>query len=249
MKVKKDQMVRLVSGSRSYIVPAQGKFSCKYGAVEMKKLVGKSFGTKFKIGKEEFVVIEPGFRDMLFKKAARGPQVILPKDAAVIAAETGCGKGWKVVDAGSGTGFLALMLGNMGCSVVSYEKNKQFLEVARKNVSTMGMNSVKVRQKDVTKGIPDRNADLVTLDMEDADKAIRHAHRALKPGGWLAVFSMHAEHMIRARKEIEKNRMGFVRTVETISREWQFQSGKRTWTRPKTRMLGHTGFLTFARKI
>ena len=249
MKVKKGQLVMIASRTKRYIVPAEGKFSCKYGAVEMKKLVGKKFGTRFRIGKEEFKVIEPSFLDMLFKKAVRGPQVILPKDAAAIIAETGCGKGWKVVDAGSGTGYLALMLGNAGCDVVSYEKNKKFLEVAKKNVKILGMKNVKIKQKDVTKGIADRNVDLVTLDLEKPEKVLKHAFRALKPGGWVAVFSLHAEQVTAVRKELNKFEVSSVKTKEILQREWQFQSGKRTWTRPKTHMMGHTGFLTFARKI
>ncbi|MFQ6010511.1 MAG: tRNA (adenine-N1)-methyltransferase [Candidatus Aenigmatarchaeota archaeon] len=249
MKVKKGQLVFLVSRTKRYLVPAEGKFSCKYGAIEMKKLVGKRFGTKVKIGKEGFVVIEPSFLDMLFKKAVRGPQVILPKDAAVIAAETGCGKGWKVVDAGSGSGFLVLMLGNVGCDVVSYEKNKDFLKVAKKNVKIMGVKNVKIKERDVTKGIPDRNVSLVTLDLEKPEKVIKHAFRALKPGGWLAIFSLHTEQVTAVRKELKKYEMTSVKTVESLHREWQFQAGKRTWTRPKTHMLGHTGFLTFARKL
>ncbi len=51
-------------------------------------------------------------RDFL-RKAKRGPQIIPPKDFGMIVAETGCGKDWKVVDAGTGSGFLAMMLANI----------------------------------------------------------------------------------------------------------------------------------------
>jgi tRNA (adenine57-N1/adenine58-N1)-methyltransferase len=85
--------------------------------------------------------------------------------------------------------------------------------------------------------------------MEDAPKAIKNAFTALTPGGWLTIFSLHAEHLIAVRTELEKHSFTSVTTVESMQREWQFQSGERTWTRPKTHMLAHTGFITFARKL
>ena len=95
MKIKKNSDV-LLYGPRSYLVKCGGKFSCKYGEINMDKLAGRQFGTKVKAGKSEFTVVRPTIRDYLFKKALRGPQVILPKDTAAIVAHTGCGKGWKV---------------------------------------------------------------------------------------------------------------------------------------------------------
>ena len=64
------------------------------------------------------------FIDQL-KKCKRGPQVILPKDAGSIAAITGVSSGWKCLDAGGGSGFLSLFLGNLvrpGGKVSAYEK-------------------------------------------------------------------------------------------------------------------------------
>ena len=248
--IRKGQLIFLVSRTKRYLVPARGKFSCKYGSTDLDRLKGRKFGMKIKIGKETFSVIEPTITDFLFKKAARGPQVILPRDAAVILSETGCGKGWKVVDAGSGSGFLSIFLGYHGCDVTSYEKNKRFFEIARKNVRTIGLKNVKVINADIRKGLKKRNLDLVTLDMESSEKKVRPAYSSLKPGGRIAIYSMHAEQVSAVRKEIKKLEFTSVRTIETLRREWQFESDKkRTWTRPKTHMLGHTGFITFARKI
>ncbi|MEM5804279.1 MAG: methyltransferase domain-containing protein [Candidatus Aenigmatarchaeota archaeon] len=248
MKIAKGQLVLLVGPEREYLAPAEGKFNCKSGTMDMESVIGREFGKKVRIGEDDYYVLQPRFLDLLYKKAVRGPQVISPKDAAVIAAETGCGKGSRVVDAGSGSCFLALMLANMGCDVTSYEKEKKFFDIAKRNAELIG-SGVKVLHKDITKGISEKNLDLVTLDMEDADKAVKNAFTALKPGGWLAVFSLHAEHLIAVRAELEKHPFTSVTTVESLRREWQFQSGERTWTRPKTHMLGHTGFITFARKL
>ena len=60
------------------------------------------------------------------KKAKRGPQIILPKDFGLIISVTGCSPGWKVVDAGTGSGFLTILLANLDCKVYTYEKEKRF---------------------------------------------------------------------------------------------------------------------------
>jgi tRNA (adenine57-N1/adenine58-N1)-methyltransferase len=90
----------------------------------------------------------------------------------------------------------------------------------------------------------------VTLDLQNPEKAIPHAYKALAPGGWLAVFSMHAEQLISVAKAVNKLAFSEPKIVELLEREWQVGIyGKDTYSRPKTHMLGHTGFLTFARKI
>jgi tRNA (adenine57-N1/adenine58-N1)-methyltransferase len=179
-------------------------------------------------------------------KAKRGPQVILPKDAGLIISVTGCSPGWKVVDAGTGSGFLAIFLGNLGCNVYTYEKEKRFYELAKKNINNSGLKSIKIKNADITKGIREKNVDMVTLDMKNPEKAIKHAYKSLKSGGWLVIYSMHIEQIQKIWKELVKYDFAKPRILENLKREWQIEG--RTFTRPKTHMLAHTGFLTFVRK-
>jgi len=181
------------------------------------------------------------------KKAKRGPQVILPKDIGLIVSITGCSPGWKVVDAGTGSGFLALFLANLGCKVYTYEKEERFYSIAKKNIKNSGLKNIKIKNSDITKGIKEKNLDMITLDMKNPEKVIKHAYKSLKSGGWLIVYSMHIEQIQRVWKELKKYDFKKPKILENIQREWQIEG--RTFTRPKTHMLAHTGFLTFARKI
>jgi len=181
------------------------------------------------------------------KKAKRGPQVILPKDAGLIVSVTGCSPGWKVVDAGTGSGFLAMFLGNLDCKVYTYEKEKRFYNIAKKNIKNSGLNNIKIKNSDITKGIKEKNLDMITLDMKNPEKVIKHAYKSLKSGGWLVIYSMHIEQIQKVWKELKKYNFEKPKILENIQREWQIEG--RTFTRPKTHMLAHTGFLTFARKI
>jgi len=181
------------------------------------------------------------------KKLKRGPQIITPKDASLILAYTAVEPGSKVVDAGTGSGFLAIFLATYikPGKVYTYEKDDRFIKLAKENIKISGLSKfIRLRKMDVTKGIKEKRADLVTLDLKDAKKVVKHARKALKVDGWLVVYSPTIEHLVGTVKEIKKEKFGETKTVENIVREWKVD---RT-TRPKTMGLMHTGFLTFARR-
>jgi len=242
-KITNDSLILLL-GKKSYLIKPI-KFSCEFGTTDLRKLIGKRFGIKIKMGKENFTVVKPNMIDFL-KKAKRGPQVILPKDSGLIVSITGCSPGWKVVDAGTGSGFLTLFLGNLGCKVYSYEKNEKFYEIAKNNLKKSGLKNIILKNYDITKGIKEKNIDLVTLDMKNPEKVIKHASKSLNPGGWIAVYSMHIEEVKKVCKELKKHDFTDFRIIESLQREWQTI---KQFTRPKNYMLAHTGFLTFARKL
>jgi len=242
-KIKKDSLILLLGRGKSYLITPI-KFSCEFGFADLRKLIGKKYGTKIKVGKEEFTVVKPNIIDFL-RKAKRGPQIIMPRDASIILSVTGCSPGWRVVDAGAGSGFLSMFLANIGCKVFSYEKKKEFFEIAKRNAKNFGFD-ISLKNSDITKGIKEKDVDLVTLDMQNPEKVVKHAFKALKSGGWLAVYSMHIEEVKKVYEELKKYDFTNVKILENIQREWQ-SLGK--LTRPKNYMLAHTGFLTFARKL
>lgn len=225
----------------------QKKLQTQYGEIDLSKArLGKKILSRK--GKE-FWVAEPTIIDLL-RKARRGPQVITPKDAAAIAALTGAGPGWKCADAGSGSGFLALFLGNIvrpGGKIFTYEISKANYELVRKNIRHCGLEATVVaRNRDISNGINEKNLDLVVLDMQHAEKVIARACKALKPGGWLCVYSPHIEQQIKSRKAMKKEGFVQVRTIETVQREWKIAHG---FSHPRHTQLAHTGFITAGRKV
>ena len=182
----------------------------------------------------------------ILKKLRRVPQIIMPKDASLILAYTGISPDSLIVDAGSGSGFLAIFLAYYcrGGKVVTYEKRPDFAKVAKKNVELTGLKNIVVKEKDVLEGIDEKNIDLMTLDMKSAEKVVKMSFNALKPGGWLVIYSPYIEQVISVREEIEKLNFKEIKTVENIVREWRV--GRHTL--PEVSGVMHTGWLTFARK-
>ena len=248
--MKTGELVLLYAKSESYLVEVSKKiFHTKSGTIDLNLLKEKKYGYKIKthLGKE-FVLIKPNILDILEKKLKRSPQIIMPKDIGLIIANTGIQPGNLIVDAGTGSGFLAILLANYvrPGKVVTYENEKRFFKVAKENVKISGLSRfVKLKKKDVTKGISEKNVDVVTLDIKDAKKIIKHAYKALRLGGWLVVYSPYIEQVKEVVREMKKMKFMKIKTVENIVREWQIEKT----VRPKTIGLMHTGFLTFARRL
>jgi len=183
----------------------------------------------------------------ILKKLKRVPQIIMPKDASLIFGYTGVSPNSLIVDAGTGSGFLAIFLAYY-CKkgkVVTYEKRCDFAKVAKMNIKLTGLKNIVLKEKNVLGGIDEKNVDLITLDMKDAEKIVKMSFDALKTGGWLVIYSPYIEQVISVREEIEKLNFKEIKTVENIVREWRV--GRHTL--PEVSGIMHTGWLTFARKI
>ncbi|MEM5766355.1 MAG: tRNA (adenine-N1)-methyltransferase [Candidatus Aenigmatarchaeota archaeon] len=248
--MKEGELILILSKNSSYLVEARkGKLSTKDGVFDLNKILKKKIGDKIKTHlKKEFRIVKPNLIDFLEKKAKRGPQIIMPKDAALILAYTGISQGSSIVDVGTGSGFLAIFLASYikPGKVVSYEKDEKMVKIARKNVKIFGLsNFIKIKNKDAGKGIFEKNVDLVTLDIKNPERIIKHIYKALKVGGWLVVYSPTIEEVIAVTKKIRELNFSYIKTVENIVREWRTEMT----TRPKTIGIMHTGFITFARKI
>ncbi len=239
-------VILLLSRQKSFLVDTDQKtFSSQYGKIDLSKA---RIGRKIKSSSGyEFSVVRPTILDFM-RKSRRGPQIITPKDAGQIVAITGASDGWKCLDLGGGSGFLTMFISSIvspNGSVVAYEKSKVNADIVRRNVKSCGLDGVAtVKNKDASK-FTEKNLDLITTDMPDANKLVKKCFSALKPGGWLCVYSPHIEQQIKVRKEMEKLDFVEARTVENIQRDWKSFKG---FSHPRYG-LGHTGFMTFGRKV
>jgi len=175
--------------------------------------------------------------------------IILPKDLGVMVAYTGLGCGHRVVEAGTGAGATTIFLGNLvgeKGEVFSYELREDFAKVAQKNIDDFGLDNVTLKLQDVVQGIDENNIDLVFMDIPKPWEIVEHARDALKLGGYLAAYTPYIDQVKLLRRVLKKRDFVEMSSLECILREMEV---KDKGIRPKTRMTGHTGYLTFARKI
>lgn len=182
----------------------------------------------------------------LFQHLERTGAPMMPRDIGLIVGHTGIEAGDRALDAGTGTGVLAAYLGRLGLSVVSYERDSEAAETARRNMALAGVDErVEVRTGDVTDHLDGLSGfDALTLDMRDAPAVVTRAPDLLVPGGVVAVYSPFVEDARAVVEVIRETALRDVRSLETIQREMDFDD---RGSRPSTAGVGHTGYLTFAR--
>ncbi|MCX6770533.1 MAG: methyltransferase domain-containing protein [Candidatus Micrarchaeota archaeon] len=182
----------------------------------------------------------------ILKRCKRGPQVVLPKDIGVILAYSGVGKNSVVVDAGAGSGWLAISLANVAKKVTSYEWREEFAELAEKNAKRAGVEgTLTIKRANVLEGIEEREVDLVTLDLADSDKAVAHAHAALRAGGMVFGYLPHVEQARRFFEACEAAGFGQPQMTEAMVRDYLVRA---SGVRPENTGLTHTAYIVYAMK-
>jgi tRNA (adenine57-N1/adenine58-N1)-methyltransferase len=234
-------------GGREYFTPVRDdKLHTDLGIVDLKSIEGKDWGSVVLSHKgSEFTVLKPRGPDY-FKHIKRTGAPMMPKDIGVIISYTGICPTDVVLDAGTGSGVLAIYLGTIVSKVISYESNEHFVKVAQKNIEKAGLKNIEVRHGSIVEEIKNLEGpfDVVTLDLQDAALVVHGAKKVLRQGGFLSSYSPFFEQASAVRSAVEKE--GFKDIITVLINEHELEFGERG-TRPSTR-VGHTGFITIARK-
>ncbi len=231
---------------REYFVRPEGDLHTEFGIIRLDDIKEKSFGNKIysHLGKE-FLIQKPRAPDF-FTHARRSGAPMMPKDIGIIISNTGLCSSDRVLDAGTGSGILAIYLGGIADKVVTYEVREDFIEVARNNINLAGLSNIDLRHGDIVFEISGLHEkfDVITLDTIDASRVVPFVPGVICPGGFLAAYSPYYEQAKEIRQAIEKTNFIELRTIEAIEREIAFTD---RGTRPSTARVGHTGFITIAR--
>ncbi len=195
-------------------------------------------------------VLRPSTADIMLKLKRR-TNIIYPREAGYIITHTNIGYGKRVLETGSGSGALTIALANVvgdAGKVYSFERRKEHLDTARRNVERAGLSDrVEFQLLDPsTEGYPVRDVDAAVIDVPEPWTLVGAVHEALKPGGFWASLSPTIEQVIQTVEALKEHGFVLVRTVELFEREILVRKGR---TRPKETMIAHIGYLTFARKV
>jgi tRNA (adenine57-N1/adenine58-N1)-methyltransferase len=162
----------------------------------------------------------------------------------------GIGPGQKVMEAGTGSGSmttaLAFATGPDG-RVISYEVKPDVQNLARKNLARFGLESrVDFKLRDIAEGFDETDADAFFLDVPNPYDYTSQVRNALKPGGFLCSLVPTMNQVEKALIALRQTNFAFLEVCEILLRFYKAEPSR---LRPTDRMVAHTGFLIFARKI
>lgn len=248
---ERDYVLLFLDAKRKFLIRAEkGKtLHTHKGSIDIGSIIGKPFGLRVKshLG-HEFVVLKPRIADFI-AKMRRKSQVMYPQDIGVIIMFAGIGPGDHVVEAGTGSGALTSALAyhvRPRGRVYSYDVREDMQNVARENLKKIGLlRYVELKNKDVVEGIDESDVDAVVLDMATPWLAVPNAYRSLKDSGYFVSFSPTIDQVMKTVEALKENDFVDVGTFEHMLRPIRVAKGK---TRPEMMMIGHTGYITLARK-
>ena len=153
------------------------------------------------VRREDFVPLAHkalAFVDMEIPIGEGAGQVMLaPRVQARLLQDLAVQKTDKVLEIGTGTGFMAALLGHQAAQVISYEIDPQLAALARANLQAAGVSNVTVRQADGSQGAAAEGPFDVILLSGSVAEVPRHLLEQLKVGGRLEAI-VGEEPMMRA---------------------------------------------------
>lgn len=239
--IKKDFIIRLEGGA---------VFHTNKGYIRHDDIIGKPEGIKlFTSLNKPAWVFRPLISDLLMS-VKRVTTITYPKDLGYIILKMGISSGKKVLEAGTGSGALTMVLAyfvSPSGKVISYEKRLEFSEEARKNIQRANLeNFVELKVGDISKGVIEKNFDSCILDLPEPWETLISVSQALRPGGSLAIFLPTVDQIEKTIIKIKAFPFLKPEVTEILIRTWDVKSNA---TRPDFQMIGHTGFLITTRKI
>ena len=234
---------------KKYVLKEGQEFQSDLGIVKADVLDNACVGDEVKSHLDHsFKIIKPNINDFI-DIMDRRCLILMKNDIGTVLAYTGLGAGSRVVDAGTGAGAIALNFANVvgdNGKVYTYEIREDFAAVARKNIETFGIKNIEVKNHDIKDGIDEENIDLVFLDLPKPYEIFEGVHDALNLGGWLVVYAPYINQAEVSYRVAKKLNFYDIEILETLERGLEV---RQQGTRPKTRMVGHSGYLLFARKL
>ena len=230
-----------------YVIPDISKdFHATHGFVKAVDMQNAQPGHTLTFSKGE----ECWLSDMTPADAAhrikRGAQIVLPKDAGLILAQTLVDKDCIVIDAGSGSGALTCFLARYVKEVHSHDTKLAHLELAQKNAKKLGLTNIFFSEHNVYDGFLQQNVQLITLDVPEPWHCLAHAYVALDSGRYLVCYVPCINQVHELVKAVTPGTFYVEKSVEVLERYWRVTHKA---LRPETQTNIHTGFLVFLRKI
>ena len=141
---------------------------------------------------------------------------------------------------------MAFAVGPQG-TIVSYEIREDMQNLARKNLERVGLGSrVEFKLRDIAEGFDESNADAFFLDVPNPWDYMNNVRDALKPGGFFCGIVPTFNQIEDLLLSMRRSRFAFVEVCEILLRYFKPEPAR---IRPTDRMVAHTCFLVFGRRI
>ncbi len=216
-------------------------FSTDLGNIDLEEINGREYGDVIYTSKGyEIKILKPNPIDYIMY-GERPTQIIYPKDIGYIILKLGIRHNSKILEVGTGSGGLttgfAWLLSREG-EIVTYEKRKEFLEIAKKNISRINPEcKIQYINEDFLNAkVKSSYFDAAFIDIDSPWLILDKVYDALKPSG-------RAGFLLPTYNQVDKlaGKIGKyftdVEAVEIFIRNIRMKKGM---VRPEFHIIGYT---------
>ena len=244
------QLVGLTHKHFIFSLKEGGDLQTHRGVLKHDDLIGTPWGSQvFSHMGAPFFLLQPSIADIL-NDLPRTTQILYPKDIGYILITMGIAPGQRVIEAGTGSGSMTIAMATaIGAEgrIISYEQKQDTQNLARKNLERVGLAShVDFKLRDIKEGFDETDADAFFLDVQNPFDYIPQVRASIKTGGFFGTILPTFNQVEKTLHALKKNNFAFIEVCEIILRHYKSDPAR---IRPTDRMVAHTGYLLFARKI
>ena len=239
--------IRIIYKDKSYFkkIIAGQAFHGKGGILDYASLIGKRYGAKY----GQYEVYEPTMEDIIMYGLRRETQIVFPKDSAFICLKLGLRNGSRIVEIGTGSGAMTYLFSEVvgpDGAVVSFEQEERHHKNARKNIERFAeWNNTELRNGNAEEYACESPFDAAFIDVREPWLCLETAGRLMKDSAPIGMIVPTANQISELLKGLEAG-FGLVEVIEILLRKYKTVAER---VRPTDRMVAHTGYLVFARKL
>jgi tRNA (adenine57-N1/adenine58-N1)-methyltransferase len=244
--MKENDLILIVHDGNRYLKKLEPKknFHSKRGTLDFSSLVGLPYG----IRQGQYEIFEPTVEDLIMYGLRRETQIVYPKDACYICFKLSLKHGDRVIEVGTGSGALTVLfsraVGSAGM-VVSLEKEERHYKNARKNMERFtDMCNVDLRLADISQH-EGAGFDAAFIDVREPWTVMEKVWASLKASGSLGIIVPTTNQVSEALRALQPL-FGDLEVLEILLRKYKTVADR---LRPDDRMVAHTGYLIFGRKV
>jgi tRNA (adenine57-N1/adenine58-N1)-methyltransferase len=131
--------------------------------------------------------------------------------------------------------------------VYSYESRAEIQDVARENLQRIGLLPYcALTVRDAAEGFCETDVDALFYDMREPWDYLEQAHEALKGGGFFGAILPTTNQVSHLLHDLPRGGFAGIEVEELILRPYKAIPAR---LRPMDRIVAHTGYLVFARKV
>jgi len=214
------------------------------GVINFSDLIGTEYGVRF----GSYEIFEPTMEDIIMYGLRRETQIVYPKEAYHICFKLNLKNGSRICEAGAGSGALTCMFSRMvgpEGRVVTFEKEERHFKNSRKNVERFAAwDNIDLRLGDIL-DFNETGFDAAFIDVREPWLIIEKVRGFMRGSAYLGIIVPTTNQIVETLRALSDG-FGDIEVLEIMLRRYKTIPER---VRPEDRMVAHTGFLIFARKL